>query len=341
MLLAVAMGLASPHVSDAAVPRNHQVWFAPASGSPDLIQMFTRPDLWADARSKIQVFEIGPMLAGGMNWGTNTLADMTKVGAYRLLRKWGIDLAIESPAIKPWGCSGQKDIERTLHYISTVQRAGGFVKYIAMDEPLAAAIRRCKMTPDQAADVVASYIKTLRASDPALIVGDIIAYPYFNVSDIRSWVQRLEQRGAKPSFLHLDANIHFLDVHPQINYASDLRDIETFIESQGIAFGVIFWPGYNPVSSDVSYYNRVMSWVRRVHGAIGAPDDVIFESWVIRSSLTCRDPSRACTVRNLRCNPTDPIGCGQKSVPVNLPDDDPQVFSHTRLINDALSALNW
>jgi hypothetical protein len=39
------------------------------------------------------------------------------------------------------------------------------------------------------------------------------------------------------------------------------------------------------------------------------------------------------------CAPTDPPTCGKNSVPANLPESGAGVFSHTKLIDDALGVL--
>jgi hypothetical protein len=67
----------------------------------------------------------------------NSFDDLVKVGAFQKLRSWGIDVAIEAPAIKPWDCTAIKAKEMTADYIKNVKKANGLVRFIAMDEPLA------------------------------------------------------------------------------------------------------------------------------------------------------------------------------------------------------------
>jgi hypothetical protein len=137
----------------------------------------------------------------------------------------------------------------------------------------------------------------------------------------------------------MDANVHFLDVHPDIDLAAGLRAYRDFFKGQNMPFGVIFWSGYDPAPTDEAYYNRVMAWVRRVHAAIGAPDQSVFQSWVSRSIPKCTDTDMECNVSKLSCPPGDKAGCGEKSVPINLPENDPRIYSHTRLISDASKTL--
>lgn len=120
----------------------------------------------------------------------------------------------------------------------------------------------------------------------------------------------------------------------------DLRDLKSFFQSEGIPFGIIFWSGHDPESTDASYYNHTMSWVKRVHAAIGKPEQSVFQSWVRRSSINCTGNMSCSAKNNFMCSPADPPYCGRGSMPINLPDTDPKVFSHTRLINDALAVLS-
>ena len=64
----------------------------------------------------------------------------------------------------------------------------------------------------------------------------------------------------------------------------------------------------------MDYYNSTMQWVQTVRGAIGVPQHSIFQSWILN-------------------------GDGVLDVPINLPENDPTIYSHTRLINDGLAVL--
>lgn len=79
-----------------------------------------------------------------------------------------------------------------------------------------------------------------------------------------------------------------------------------------IRFGVIFW-GQDGTNGR-AYYDDVLGWVRTVGEAVGRPEDVVFQSWLEAEG-------------------------GRQDVPVNLPEDDPAVYSHTRLLDDWLAPL--
>jgi hypothetical protein len=347
MMAAVFLAIFSDEPAAMAAAPAIQVWFSPGAQTPDLLDMFRQPELWSKARSQISVLKFGPAQFGGAKvqlaaahaLGINTIADLSKVNAFQLLRSWNISLALEAPAIKPWDCTGRAAAKYTLQLIENARAAGGIVRYASMDEPLASGMRFCGDTLETAAAKTAAYIKQLKASDPALEVGDIEAYPWDHPVQLEQWLIALTRNGAKPAHFHLDVNVHFLDVHPEVDAAGDLRSLKAFAAAQGIPFGIIFWSGYNPEPTDQAYFDRTMAWVRRVHAAIGAPEQAIFQSWVVRSYPGCADTDPRCFPPKLKCPPSDTSGCGLGTVPVNLPEGDPKVFSHTRLVNEALGVL--
>jgi hypothetical protein len=130
-----------------------------------------------------------------------------------------------------------------------------------------------------------------------------------------------------------------VDVHPEIKLTSDLRALKAFFAAEGIPFGVIFWSGYDPENSDRSYYEHVIKWVRQVRAAIGEPDQAILQSRVLRVSQSC-STGVLCGAKNTRCSAADPAYRGLRSVPVNLPEGDPRILSHTRLVNESLAILD-
>ena len=62
-----------------------------------------------------------------------------------------------------------------------------------------------------------------------------------------------------------------------------------------------------------------MNWVNFVHDANLKPDHNIFQSWIFPYYTT---------------------GIGPNEIPVNLPEDNLSIYSHTRLINEGYDVLN-
>jgi hypothetical protein len=339
MAVALPMAAIGSPCATAASPAP-QIWFAPDNDTSDYLDLFRKPETWRSARSHISVLKVGPQQAGGPNrTGKNTLAQLREAGAFRQLAAWGIALAIEVPAIKPWDCTGRIAVQRTLDLIENVRKAGGKVEFVSMDEPLASGIRFCKDTLEGSAVKTAEYMKQVAAKEPHVQIGDTEAYPYFSIGELKSWLAALQKNGVTPAYVHLDANIHRIDKSPHLDLAADLRGLQNYLSSKRIPFGIIMWSGYNPAPSDKAYFDRTLLWIKRVRDAIGAPDQIIFQSWVIRSAPRCKDTDVSCDPDKLRCMPEDPPGCGEQTVPNNLPENDPASFSHTRLINEGLAML--
>jgi hypothetical protein len=333
------------------------VWFAPNGGTPDLIALFSEAQRWAKARGQVDVVKFGPgQVEMAKTPSANGFAALQQVDAFRKLQQWGIAIAIEAPAVKEWDCSGRGNTRdprvrgdaktATLTYIKNVYTAGASVKFIAMDEPMVSGLGACHDSIEEAAGNTAGYAKGLLSDSniptwaPGLAVGDIEAYPSKTVGQIEQWVSTLEKDGFQPAFFHLDVDVHDVEIRgPKLSFAADMQALKAFFHARGIPFGIVFWSGYDPENSDLSYYNHVIAWAKRVHAAIGAPDQSIFQSWVRRSSVRCTAGVQCGASNNWMCAPPDPAYCGKGSVPINLPENDPAIYSHTRLISDGLAIL--
>jgi hypothetical protein len=354
ILLAV---LVLSHTAAAACAREPAaVWFAPAGDTPDYTDLFSKPQLWPKARQRVDVIKLGPVQTIEKGPKVNDLTALQGVDAFRKMQQWNIDIAIEAPSVKEWDCSGHGDTKdprvrgnaqaATLSYIKNVFTAGAHVKFIAMDEPLVSGFGACHETIDQVAAKTAAYAKALLSDPnvttwaPGLAVGDIEVYPSKTVDQLIQWTRTLEQNGFKPAFFHLDVDVYDVEARgPKLNFNGDIRALQSFFKAEHIPFGIIFWSGHGSEPTDASYYNHVVSWAQRLHAAIGAPEQSIIQSWVTRSSIKCTAGVRCDKANNWMCSPADPPDCGKQSVPINLPENNPSVFSHTRLINTVTEML--
>jgi hypothetical protein len=179
------------------------------------------------------------------------------------------------------------------------------------------------------ADHMAAYLQQMEVWFPEIPIGQIDLYPEVSVDMFKDWIIALEARGVSIPFLHLDVNgprvDQYIGLGFDIDLAADFAELKSFLNARGIEFGVIITDVYGhsqlwePGSyTDQTYYDRTMAWVNTVDATNVGLDHIIFQSWV---------------------KPYYTTGAGPKEVPVNLPEDDPSVYSHTRLINDALDAV--
>ncbi len=295
-----------------------QLWFTPNLASDDLIGLFTQPDRWDVARGRTRVLklynqQIRP--AACPSCGPNEHAALVGADAFRKLRAWGIDLAIEVGAIKEWGCTAEPMARRAGEVIRTVEDHGGRVRYLAMDEPLLGGQhtmnnRSCGMTRDAIATQVADYVARVKRDFPHVDVGDIEPYPRFDARELVAWIDALLARGTPLAFFHLDVDMnHVENIDAPLD--RDLRALQDHCRARGIPFGVIFIG--RDRDGDRAYYDHAMGFAGRVKRASGLPDHVVFQSWI--------------------------DGPGGRRVPINLPESGPNRFTHTRLIHDGWALL--
>jgi hypothetical protein len=326
-------------------PRVPEVWFGPAPSSPDYLRLFTEPAAWRRARAKVKAFLFSTQAAGFAQPGQpNTLADLTRVDAFRKVKEWGLATAIEAPSVRGWDCSGRRAAAITEKMIDNIIAAGGSVDIVSLDEPLSSGFPRgspsCKLSDAAIAATVAGYIQTVKTSPglasrwrPPEFV-DIEPYPGISADDLAGWVRELLAHGVRLAGLTLDVDMNLVQQSTErlFRLVPDLQRLHQVLQRAGVAFGIILWSGHDPLRTDQIYYNFTMDWSRIVHRALGRPEYVVFESWVTRCSL-----SGVCSATH--CTAADPPYCGEKSIPLNLPEDDINIASHTRLINHALASL--
>ncbi len=347
-----------------SLPGQNQIWFTPNVGSIDMLDLFNNPEQWDSARSKIDVFKFytGQVGSGGWsgvgnpgyNIGENYLENLVNVQAFYKLGQWGIDIAVESffagPVMSydPLICSSSEyvfnlSLDGSINVIQNVQANGGVVSYLAMDEPIRQWYpeffyiytgqtdpRPCLVDSlGELANYVAAYILQMQIWFPSIPIGQIGLYPEVGVDQFKEWIIALEARGVSLPFLHIDVDGTRIDQYISwginIDVVSDMLELKSFLEAHNVEFGIIFtdiywnsqiWEVDEYVDS--TYYERTMEWVNFVNNENIEPDHCIFQSWIF---------------------PVYTTGLGPNEIPINLPEDYLSVYSHTRLINEAVGIL--
>lgn len=298
------------------------VWFAPNFGSQGFIELFTHPEQWAEARSRVNVFQFyaDNVADGGpcSICGKNSLEAFIRADAFRKLTDWGIAIGIEYGPIYPdWDCTGNAVYSNAGKAIRNIRKNGGTVTFLSMDEPLMYGQldingKRCGYDVEKTASVTAGYIERLTSAYPNLSVGDIEPYPHFSVAELEEWILALEAQGVSPAFFHLDVDIERVRVEKS-NLAADLKALEQFCNERDIPFGVIITSNWTAARSDETYFRSALKWTETIYAAMGKPRHVIFQSW------------------------QGPAPSGAHEIPSNLPENDPNIFSHTRLIVEGMN----
>ncbi|HET7009178.1 MAG TPA: hypothetical protein VFI11_00260 [Anaerolineales bacterium] len=310
------------------------VWFGPNMGSSDFADLFAEPEEWSEARSRIDVFKFHSqnlLYNDCAICGDNNLSAFVPVQAFERLTEWGVATAIDVGAVKEWDCTGAQEVRVARTVVENVQSHGGTVTFLVMDEPFMGGqasptgSNPCGLTMEQTADVTAWFMRQVQAAHPDIVVGNTEPYPYFSAAELEQWIEALEARGTPPAFFHLDVNM--VEGGSRLDrrlVVADLQTLSRFFQEHQIPFGVIFTANTNwDARSDRVYFDSTMEWMQLVNDAIGKPQQVVFNSWL------------GPTTDGISNRP------GVHETPINLPENDPSIYSHTRLILEALDMLDW
>jgi hypothetical protein len=323
-----APGSPTPQPSPTLVPlpsldlATPQVWYAPNMGSVDFPQLFSESDRWATARDRVDVFQFYANTLSGDPYdigGDNVLDTFVDVDAFARLHEWGIPISVEAGVVKFFACTHGSWAEYANRAIDNVEAHGGRVSFIAMDEPLLGGQldeggTSCGYGIDQTAAEVAAFMQAVQAEHPDVQVGTIETMPPQTVDEVEAWIEALLAAGAKPAFLHLDVEV--ADGIGNPGFAADIARLRDYSEARGIPFGLILTADWQVAVDDASYHQSVVAWATAMRERIGRPTHVVFQSWI------------------------GPAPSGHHEMPRNLPDDDPSVYSHTRLILEGLAILD-
>lgn len=299
-----------------------RVWFCPGPGTLDYIRLFEHPEEWAHVRELVSVFKFyqqhthegSPPIVG-----PNSLEALSRAGVFRTLGQWNKKIAIESWAVKSFYCTPDASgmavaIADSVKAVRAVESAGGRVAYLAMDEPFAAGREAVCDGPalEPTADRVATYVRGVQATFPAVKIGLIEAYPFSSAAAIESALGLLSARGVPPAFLHLDVDVRGLRPGRD-DFARDVSHLRAFCRDRNLPFGVIIW-GYNG-DSDALYAidaDRQAGLIADTFRGETMPEHLIFQSWAVSST-------------------------GLLITPSNLPEN--REFSHTQILWSVLRRL--
>jgi hypothetical protein len=295
------------------------VWFTPNVGSVDMLDLFNQPEQWDSARSRIDVFKFytGQVGSGGWsclvnpssNCGDNHLDNFIDVQAFSKLGDWGIDIAIESffagpvMSVNPIECS-------TSEYVFSLTLDGS-VNVIQNVQSNGGTVRYLAMDePIRQWYPLYHYIYTGQTDPrPCLVdsLGELADHVAAYIHQMQIWF---------PS-----VSIGQIGLYPEVG-VDQFKEWIIALEARGVSLPFLHIDVHGPrvdEYNDSTYYAGTMNWVNFVHDANLKPDHSIFQSWVFPYYTT---------------------GIGPNEIPVNLPEDDISIYSHTRLINDGYDILN-
>jgi hypothetical protein len=95
------------------------------------------------------------------------------------MQQWKIKLAMEVGAIKEWGQTGEVTFSKERPMWERIQRLGGNIFAVALDEPLVCVRQHLKKPDDYGVEETANYVALVRRAYPRILIGDIETIPPF------------------------------------------------------------------------------------------------------------------------------------------------------------------
>lgn len=258
--------------------RDPKYWLAPNIQTTDVLALFDGdvPNVGEAGVFQLYVQEI---LNLG-NTGPNTYEAFVAKDAFRKLRKHGIALSIECGAVKPGNCQASDSIAGITEAVRRVRAAGGDVTHVSMDEPLVGAEGCLGQALSKTADYTAKFITATRALGVAS-VGWIEAWPHVSLSSQQTFFQMLVDRGATPSFWHMDIDWRRADKEGK-SPAAYIAQVTATAQAHGIEHAVILVSTDDPQPSDAAWFTNVKALTRRVRSIQDLPRAVV-QSWTTRT----------------------------------------------------------
>jgi hypothetical protein len=284
VLLAISL-VSSAKVGWAKMP---QIWFAPldnvprpfngTQGSPDFMRLFDESSPWRTSAGHVSVFKIYPQFIERA-----PLKDIKKL--FGDLRRRHIALALEFGAMTDTAACG-KSIEgyngENLGAIAIkIQKLGGELSYLAMDEPLwyghhYSGRRACHAAVSDIAKDVVVNIERVKKVFPGVKIGDIEPIPQNKIQgwdeEIKSWAHAFEAAaGYRLDFLQAD----ILWGQPWMPVLSELY---RWAKDENIALGIIYKGG--PADrTDEAWLSQARQHYEEIENSGILPDQAVFQSW--------------------------------------------------------------
>lgn len=271
----------------AGLDEKPEVWFGPNIGSP-VTGLFESPDSWSTALGLIDVFKFytGSLIFDKPEQCSrcegNVFSELVRVDAFRKLASWNKKTALEIGVVKAEHppCNSASRTSAALRIIDKVQSVGGTIDYVAMDEPLHAALRTdlspgCRMTISAVAGEVQQFMLRLREKSPAIQIGLIEPYPALSAGQILAFLKRLKELRSSPAFLHLDIDPDLLAP----GWQSELASLKEAVSRLGIPLGVIY--GSPTAQTNSEYFSKTLINLTRYTSVFGVPEHLVFQSWAL------------------------------------------------------------
>jgi len=302
---AVFGGAPAPAGTPAGAARP-SVWIGPPplDNGRCLRELFEKPEQWAEARAGVDVLTYADHHLQRQFTDDELRAWLPRLDA------WGVRLSLETGAVKPWGPTAETAFAAERPIWERVQRLGGTLHAVAMDEPLCCAREQIHVPDDDAARETAAFVALVRKHFPGVRVGDIEPYPSIPLADHVAWIAGLEKRLADLGvrgldFYRLDVDwVHFV-VHNRGSWR-EVKQLELHCRERKLPFGLIYWAADYPalekrgMADDATWYVSTMQQGYDYALVDGAPDQIVLQSWVNGPRRTVSDTAEFTFTRTVR-----------------------------------------
>jgi hypothetical protein len=264
-----------------------QIWFGPLDPSPpdasrpfsglEFFDLFDEDAAWANAAKRTQAFKL---YGGWVAWVASN-AELRQVVDYA--NRHGMALAFEAGPLTPTDeCTGEIEgfagPEEAIRIVQKIKAAGGRIVFVDLEHPYDAATfanapGSCGMMPEEIAQNVSRFIGTVRSVFPDARFGAVETAQH-DVFHVSRWVEAYRAvMGEDLAYFHLDLD------YGQPDWPQRALEIETYLRSQGIEFGLFYLGNWQDASDE--------EWVARAEDRFvayeveydGHPDHVVFQSW--------------------------------------------------------------
>ena len=252
----------------------------------DYMDLFRPHAPWSKAAQTVKVF----MINGGL---VMHQSDEELKAVFSDLKRRNIALAIEMGLLSGKDSAGRQACgvgiegfaapDNAKVVADRIQKAGGVLAYVAMDEPLWYAHHfsgknACGWTMEDVARDIVPRVAALREKFPAVQIGDIepvgTAQPPDWVEEISQWTQVYRKVVGEPlGFFHAD-------VAWNGPWQQQLPAVKSRISAAGLKFGIIYDGGGGKEESDGEWTREAEQRFRIVESNPSMiPDHAIIQSW--------------------------------------------------------------
>jgi hypothetical protein len=270
-----------------AQTRQPEVWMGPPMRDEGRTfrALFAHPEQWAETRSLIDV-----LFCTDLHTKKIFTDDEELRRIFAQMKEWKLKFGMEVGAIKPWGLTGADCFAKEKPLWDRVQKLGGDIFAIAMDEPLCCCRFHIKKPDEYALEETANYIACVRTNFPNIRIGDIETYPSIPIPDHIKWIEALEKRLAEKKVRGLDfyrLDVNWICFTAQTNGSwKEVRQLEQFCRQRKLPFSLIYWAAGYPglqrkgLADDSTWYTAIMQQGYDYAFIDGKPDQYVIESWI-------------------------------------------------------------